>query len=76
MITQVLLDTIVILFLRRSDVMRHSKMTTLVTGSLIGITLGAYAFSHMGQRNQRKMMRRGKKIFNAASYLFDPRNLV
>ncbi len=49
--------------------MGNNRIAQLITGSLIGITVGVYAFSHMNNRKQNKIIKKGRKMFNMATGL-------
>ncbi|MCC5911494.1 MAG: YtxH domain-containing protein [Clostridiaceae bacterium] len=55
--------------------MRRDMMMGLITGSLIGATVGMYAVSNMSPREQKRMMKRGKKAVSTAAHMMNNMNM-
>lgn len=56
--------------------MRRDTMVGLITGGLIGATVSAYALSNMHPREQKRMLKRSRKIMKVASHLIGGMNLL
>ena len=54
----------------------RSTMMSLVTGGIIGATVGMYAASQMSPRDMRKMAKRGRKAVSKASGMMDGMNIL
>lgn len=70
------LNTIYALSKVRSDKMKRDTMVGLITGSLIGATVSAYAISQMNPREQKRMLKRSRKIMKVASHLIGGMNML
>ncbi|ARE87486.1 hypothetical protein [Clostridium formicaceticum] len=55
--------------------MRRDTMISLVTGGIIGATVGMYAISHMSPREQKRMMKRSKKMISTAAHMMSAMNM-
>ncbi|SDK53635.1 hypothetical protein [Natronincola ferrireducens] len=55
--------------------MKRDTMMGLITGGVIGATVGMYAFSNMSTREQKRMMKRGRKIASTAVNLMSGMNI-
>ncbi|AKL95237.1 hypothetical protein CACET_c17890 [Clostridium aceticum] len=55
--------------------MRRDTMLSLVTGGIIGATVGIYAVSHMNPREQKRMMKRSRKMISTAAHLMSGMNM-
>ncbi|SNS32793.1 hypothetical protein SAMN05446037_10088 [Anaerovirgula multivorans] len=56
--------------------MKRDTMVGLITGSLIGATVSAYAISQMNPREQKRMLKRSRKIMKVASHLIGGMNML
>ncbi|SES72154.1 hypothetical protein SAMN05660297_00387 [Natronincola peptidivorans] len=55
--------------------MKKETMVGLITGSLLGATVGMYAVSNMSPKEQKKMMKRGRKMITTAAHMMSGMNM-
>ncbi len=46
---------------------RGSSMTGLLTAGIVGVTIGAYAVSHISPRERKKAMKRTRRMLTKAT---------
>ncbi|ABR48610.1 hypothetical protein Amet_2456 [Alkaliphilus metalliredigens QYMF] len=57
------------------NIMNRNMMTGLVTGSLIGATIGMYAVTQMNNGDRRRLMRQRNRMMKKASNVVKGMNM-